>query len=345
MKALAKLVAATCLTYAAVLGLLVSSGGTASRVLPGVTPNVILFQMDGHRISKTNELLYWAGGDATPCPSSKSPARMPEWCPTLSTWTCLPTRCTHFESLNATVGPGKTMTKPQTAQMLTGQPPEVTGVIRNNGGGGRIPSGMSIFAQLRAAFGDEINLAISGSSRFLLRPLKQDRRDGVLDREDMLRRKNDRRPLYSGNNSLAAAVALIDKFKVDEKPFFFVIHMKNADWAAHKTGGGNVAYDEAIVLGWEHVGKTLDALSAAGLAENTLVFTSADHGFNPTGAQHQLRDGAEITDIPISASGIGLNPAAVNPTILDVTPTILAAMGVDLSLLDPSLPGQSLLAP
>lgn len=344
MRTRAAIITAVCLTQAVVLWVLVSPADTATRVATGVTPNVILFHMDGQRVTKTEELLYWAGGQNTPCPSSKSPARMPEWCPRLSTWTCLPTRCTYFEAITAEVGTGKTMTKPQTAQMLTGQPPEVTGVVRN-AGGGKYPSGTSIFAQLRSVFGNQINLGLSGSARFLLRPLKNDKRDGVLDRHNMVKRKQDRQPLFSGKKTLQTAIDFIDKFKVDSKPFFFIVHMKNADWAGHKTGGRNRAYDEAIVAAWEHVGKTIDALAANGLLENTLFFTAADHGFNPRGNQHARRNGTEITNIPIAVMGVALNQAAVHPTILDVAPTILDAMGVDLSLLDPPLQGKSLLLP
>lgn len=97
----------------------------------------------------------------------------------------------------------------------------------------------------------------------------------------------------------------------------------------------------------EQIGRVLGALDAYGLADDTLVIYSSDHGDN-VGARGLWGKSTlynESAGVPLILAGPGVRARKTDPTpvtLLDLQPTILEAFGLPA---DPALPGRSLLGP
>lgn len=97
----------------------------------------------------------------------------------------------------------------------------------------------------------------------------------------------------------------------------------------------------------EQIGTVLAALDACGLADDTLVIYSSDHGDN-VGARGLWGKSTlyrESTGVPLILAGPGVAAGATvaaPATLVDLQPTILEALGLPT---DPALPGRSLLGP
>ena len=97
----------------------------------------------------------------------------------------------------------------------------------------------------------------------------------------------------------------------------------------------------------EQVGRVLDALDATGLARETLVVYTSDHGDNlgARGAWNKSLMYRESTGVPLVLRGPGVpqRTCEVNVGLVDVFPTVLDALGVAPDPGDAALPGRSLL--
>ena len=105
------------------------------------------------------------------------------------------------------------------------------------------------------------------------------------------------------------------------------------------------AYDEEIAFVDSEVGRLLDALQSRGISKRTLVLLTADHGeefFDHGGFEHGHTMYQELLRVPLLAWGPGIVPRRILEAVslLDVAPTILEGLGVELFT---SLPGVSLL--
>jgi choline-sulfatase len=92
------------------------------------------------------------------------------------------------------------------------------------------------------------------------------------------------------------------------------------------------------------VGRVLDALEAAGLAEDTLVVFSSDHGDNQgqRGLWNKSTLYREALNVPLILRGPGIPGGRVchtNASLVDLAPTVLQAAGL---LIPPDLPGTAL---
>jgi arylsulfatase A-like enzyme len=102
-----------------------------------------------------------------------------------------------------------------------------------------------------------------------------------------------------------------------------------------------LAYDGEIAFADEAIGQILDTLEAKGLAKNTLVVITADHG-EALGEHKVLTHGATLYDEVLHVPLVFRWPARIaagreidEPVgLIDVTPTILALAGVDTSSYD-----------
>jgi len=97
----------------------------------------------------------------------------------------------------------------------------------------------------------------------------------------------------------------------------------------------------------EQLGRVLDALQDCGLAGETLVIYTSDHGDN-LGARGMWNKSLlyrESTCVPLVLAGPGIaqRRCATNATLVDLFPTVLQACGVPPQPEDAGLPGQSLL--
>ncbi|MDH3678377.1 MAG: sulfatase-like hydrolase/transferase [Acidimicrobiia bacterium] len=97
------------------------------------------------------------------------------------------------------------------------------------------------------------------------------------------------------------------------------------------------------------VGRVLEALAGSGMADDTIVVYSSDHGdmLGDKGLfmKSVMYEGA--AGVPLIVAGPGVPEGAVRSTpvsLADVYPTVVAAVGGELTEADADLPGRSLLA-
>jgi choline-sulfatase len=98
----------------------------------------------------------------------------------------------------------------------------------------------------------------------------------------------------------------------------------------------------------EQIGKVLDALDRSGMAENTTVIYSSDHGDNmgERGLWNKCTLYRESTAIPMIVRGPAVPTGRVvdtNVSLVDIFPTVLHATGIVPDNTDANLPGRSLI--
>jgi arylsulfatase A-like enzyme len=69
-----------------------------------------------------------------------------------------------------------------------------------------------------------------------------------------------------------------NKFEKEKKPDFTFIHLNHVDSAGHDHGHGTPKYYQAVADADRLIGLILQALKDAGMAKNTIVLITADHG-------------------------------------------------------------------
>jgi hypothetical protein len=92
-------------------------------------------------------------------------------------------------------------------------------------------------------------------------------------------------------------------------------------------------YDDAIAYADDVVGRMLATLEAEGLADDTIVVVTSDHGeelFDRGSIQHGDTLYEEITRVPLIVHVPGTAPGRIETPVMvaDVTPTILGALGL-----------------
>lgn len=128
------------------------------------------------------------------------------------------------------------------------------------------------------------------------------------------------------------ALELLEKYK--DKPFFFFIHFASVDHNGHRFGENSAEYNNALISNDEWTGKIIAKLKELGLYDQTLVYVTADHGFDEGKTGHSYAPYVFL----------GTNDPLVqrNGMRQDIAPTILARFGVDLGKLTPPLDGEPL---
>jgi hypothetical protein len=133
----------------------------------------------------------------------------------------------------------------------------------------------------------------------------------------------------------AQALALLEKHR--DRPFLFFVHFAEVDHRGHRAGENSPDYEEGIVSNDRWTGRILEKLAELGLADRTLVYVTADHGF----------DEGKTTHHKAPTVFLATNDRAVcrDGDRADVTPTIYDALGLDLAAFAPPLAGHSLRRP
>ncbi|MEA1786537.1 alkaline phosphatase family protein [Arenibacter sp. GZD96] len=72
--------------------------------------------------------------------------------------------------------------------------------------------------------------------------------------------------------------ALASAYIQDKKPHFTFIHLDHIDHAGHEFGHGTKEYFDAVETGDTLLGQLMQAIEKAGIAQETLVILSSDHG-------------------------------------------------------------------
>ena len=133
----------------------------------------------------------------------------------------------------------------------------------------------------------------------------------------------------------AKALELLDKY--GRKPFFFFVHCAEVDHSGHKHGEPSPEYNAAIISGDKQLGRIVEKLKQLGVYDKTLIYVTADHGFDVGGKGHG--------NAPYVFLGTNDKQVMRGGTRADITPTILDRLGVDLAKLTPPLDGETLAKP
>ncbi len=261
-----------------------------------------------------------------------------------------------------------TDTKAGWAQILTGYNPEITGVFRNTEFG-PIPAGYTVFERLEKFFGpDKFQTAalIAKAGNLGTRPPKR----LELDEVKVLRKKGQGRRLRGGRiveengreyflipaepyyltrqqvdvfeNGLGRDEAVVDRVLTmledfRQKPFFIFVHLAEIDRMGHAHGENSAQYDAALAACDQLTGRIVARLKALGLYARTLVYVTADHGFDEGRNRH-----ADAPYVFLATN----DPAVMRRgERADIAATILERFGLDLSAIDPPLSGHSLTKP
>jgi len=256
-----------------------------------------------------------------------------------------------------------TDTKAGWAQILTGYEPEVTGVYSNS----RyqpIPQGYTVFERLESHFGPaNINTAavIGKGDHVGAEPPQRTRvtekraaqitakkTKGEIVTEDGVKYLVvPGQPYFSAHSTMdmfvnglgendvvgKKALEVIDQFKDDR--FFLFVHFADADHQGHKYGENSKEYNAALVSCDAWTDKILQKLKDLGLYDKTLVYVTADHGFDEGRTGH-----SDAPYVFLATNDTGIRRRGQRE---DITPTILDRFGVDIMAISPRLDGQSLL--
>ena len=128
------------------------------------------------------------------------------------------------------------------------------------------------------------------------------------------------------------ALKLLDENK--DKPFFFFVHFAEVDQKGHKHGENSKEYNDALVSNDKWTDKIVAKLKELGLYDKTLIYVTADHGFDEGKTSHGNAPFVFLATNDKQVKRSGRRD--------DITPTILDRFGLDLCKLDPALDGRSL---
>ena len=258
---------------------------------------------------------------------------------------------------------GNTATKAGWTQILTGYYPEVTGVYTNRDFQ-PIPKGLTVFERLETHFGPRkfVTVAVIGKAgnvgaaapkktkvRSKAETTKKQPPGKIVVEDGVKYRVVPGEPFYITKAGMdvyenglsldkkvgSRAIELLEKYK--DRPFFFFVHFAEVDSKGHKHGENSKEYNDALISNDFWTGKIMDKVKQLGLAEKTLYYITADHGFNEGEKGHSF---APYVFLATNDKKVNRNGRRQ-----DVAPTILEAFGLDMSGLEPSLDGISLTRP
>jgi hypothetical protein len=250
---------------------------------------------------------------------------------------------------------GTTDTKAGWAQILTGYKPEVTGVYSNRKYQ-PIPKGLTIFERLPEAYatlaviGKKGNVDAGAPRKEKLEgKVKRGRRaaDSKIIEEDGVKwLVTPGKPYYFTKQAMdlfenglkrdetvgRRAIALLQEYR--KRPFFLFVHFAEVDANGHKHGENSPEYRRALISNDYWTGRVLTAVQEAGLAPRTLVYVTADHGFDENLKGHRNAPHVFLATNDKRVCRGGLRQ--------DVAATIYDALGMDPKAFDPPLDGTSL---
>ncbi len=220
-----------------------------------------------------------------------------------------------------------TDTKAGHSEMLSGYGPDVTGVFSNRRYQA-IPEGLTIFERLKARFGQQIaTVAITGKRQNIIEILQ----NALLEIDFALIRAMD-----SARNGPIMLKALEN---LKDRAFFAFFHFSDPDHAGHAHGENSSEYSEAIKTCDLWLGKIIATLTELGILSRTLIYVTTDHGFDEGRKTH-----SNAPDIWLVTNDAIVAPPQGREALQgDIVPTLLERFGFDVSMIEPALPGQSLL--
>jgi len=131
------------------------------------------------------------------------------------------------------------------------------------------------------------------------------------------------------------ALEMLEKYK--DKRFFFFVHFAEVDHKGHKFGENSKEYNDALISADRWTGKIIKKLKELGLYDKTLIYVTADHGFDEGKKGHR--------DAPYVFLATNDPQVIRRGTRADITPTILERFGLKLKKIEPPLDGRALTRP
>jgi len=254
---------------------------------------------------------------------------------------------------------GATDTRAGWSQILTGYKPNVTGVYSNNRFRD-VPAGYSIFERLKAQYGKDnvACVAVIGKKTDcgeIDPPFKNPlgatnpKVGHIVEENGVKYVVFNGSPYYTMHKScdewhfgLIKNGAVGDKMlemldKYSKEPFFFFVHFAEVDQNGHDHGENSKEYDDAIISCDTQLGRLIEQLQKLGVYDKTLIYVTADHGFDLGAKNHRNAPHVFLAtnDKQITRGG----------TRADITPTIFDRLGVDVSKFIPPLDGEPLTKP
>ena len=125
----------------------------------------------------------------------------------------------------------------------------------------------------------------------------------------------------------------LDKYK--DKRFFLFIQFQDPDARGHEYGENSRLYNEAIIECDSWLGRIMDKLKELGIYDKTLIYVTADHGFDEGERSHY--------DAPYVFLATNDDRVIRDGNNIDIVPTILERLGISVAGIEPPLDGYSLL--
>lgn len=116
--------------------------------------------------------------------------------------------------------------------------------------------------------------------------------------------------------------------------FFAFFHFSDPDFAGHASGENSIEYEQAIELCDNWLGQIINKLSALNISQKTLIYLTADHGFDEGALSHW-----NAPYIFLATNDMNVNR---NGDQVDVAPTVYYGLGMWGQNFDPPLDGYPL---
>ncbi len=229
--------------------------------------------------------------------------------------------------VNITVTDHGTDTKAGWTQILTGYKWWRTGVYNNVYWFHSIPAGYTIPERAENYFGRNqiITSFIVGKSFHMeITDGTFDTASGTYTHQALYRNLPSTLDVVNNgdkNSSVSGQLALNFIENRKNNHFFAFFHFSDPDTAGHFQGGENSdAYEQAIERCDYEFGRILDKLNSANLTQKTLIYLTADHGFDEGGKAH---NNAPYIFLATNDKNVGRNGDQI-----DVAPTIYYGLGM-----------------
>ena len=121
------------------------------------------------------------------------------------------------------------------------------------------------------------------------------------------------------------------------RPFFLFVHFGEVDQKGHQFGEDSKEYNDALISVDAWTGRIIEKVKKLRLYDRTLVYVTADHGFDEGLQTHQ--------DAPYVFLATNDCQVVRRGFRADIAPTVLDRFGLDLNKIHPPLPGKPLTKP
>jgi hypothetical protein len=125
-------------------------------------------------------------------------------------------------------------------------------------------------------------------------------------------------------------------------PFFLYLHFRVPDETGHEYNENSSEYTNALIDNDNHLGTILTQLSNLGIADETIILITTDHGFEEGGFEHEeCIDETRNTWI-VSNRATAIGDYSVPAYQTSITPALFDLFGMDKNAVEPAFPSQSI---